>query len=143
MIEKINYRQLNGLDLAYLGDAAYETYIRQHLLALGITKPAKLQRTAKEYVSAKAHAALYNLMVAENMLTDEEEEFFRRGRNAKSHTKAKNTDTVTYRISTGFEAMIGYLHASEQIERLEELIVWIFEQVENGRTRDNGTTTHW
>ncbi|MFL1696243.1 Mini-ribonuclease 3 [Weissella kandleri] len=138
MDEHINYRQLNGLDLAYLGDAVYETFIRQHLLAQGITKPGRLQRQAKAYVSAKAHAALFELMQADHFLIDEEYEYFKRGRNANSHTKAKNTDVVTYRISTGFEALIGYLHASNQFTRLDEMMEWIFKQVESGRTRHYG-----
>ena len=53
-----DYRQLNGIALAYLGDAAYEVYIRQHLLTKGISKPTKLQHIATHYVSAKAQAAL-------------------------------------------------------------------------------------
>lgn len=140
MKDKINFEQLNGLDLAYYGDAVYEVYIRQHLLAKGITKPARLQRESKNYVSAKAHAALFALMEADELLTETEMTYFKRGRNANSHTKAKNTDVVTYRISTGFEALIGYLAASEQTARLEELIAWVYEQVESGRTRTNGTT---
>lgn len=139
MNEKINYQQLNGLDLAYLGDAVYETYIRQHLLAQGITKPGRLQRQAKAFVSAKAHAALFELMEADEYLTENELIFFKRGRNANSHTKAKNTDVVTYRISTGFEALIGYLHASQQFERLDELVAWVINQVESGRTRYYGS----
>ncbi|MCM0582533.1 Mini-ribonuclease 3 [Weissella diestrammenae] len=140
MNEKINYQQLNGLDLAYLGDAVYETFVRQHLLAKGITKPGQLQRRAKNYVSAKAHAALFELMTAEDILNETELNYFKRGRNANSHTKAKHTDVVTYRISTGFEALMGYWHASGQFDRLSTVIEWVFEQVESGRTRDNGTT---
>lgn len=140
MNEKINYEQLNGLDLAYYGDAVYEVYIRRHLLAKCITKPAKLQRESKKYVSAKAHAALYALIEAEGIYTETEQKYFKRGRNANSHTKAKNTDVVTYRISTGFEAVFGYLGASDQTERLEELISWIYKQVESGRTVNHGTT---
>ncbi|GAK29949.1 ribonuclease III [Weissella oryzae SG25] len=138
MNEKMNYEQLNGLDLAYYGDAVYEVYIRQHLLAKGITKPYLLQKTAKNYVSAKAHAALYELMLADDVLTEQEQLYFKRGRNANSHTKAKNTDVVTYRISTGFEALVGYLAASNQTERLEVIIEWVYQQVESGRTRTNG-----
>lgn len=140
MNEKINYEQLNGLDLAYYGDAVYEVYIRQHLLAKGITKPAKLQRESTKYVSAKAHAALYALIEADGIYTETEQKYFKRGRNANSHTKAKNTDVVTYRISTGFEAVMGYLGASGQTERLEEIISWIYIQVESGRTVNHGTT---
>ena len=104
-----DYRQLNGIALAYLGDAAYEVYIRQHLLTKGISKPTKLQHIATHYVSAKAQAALIDLMKEDELLSDEEWSYFKRGRNANSHTHAKNTSVMTYRISTGFEAVMGYL----------------------------------
>ena len=125
---------MNGLSLAYIGDAIYELEVRRHLLSLGLTKVNELQRRSKHYVSAKAHAALFEQMMVTNILTDDELDYFKRGRNAKSHTKAKNTDVITYRISTGVEALFGYLYMSEQHERILELITWIFEQVETGST---------
>lgn len=125
---------MNGLSLAYIGDAIYELEVRRHLLSLGLTKVNELQRRSKHYVSAKAHAALFEQMMATNILTDDELDYFKRGRNAKSHTKAKNTDVITYRISTGVEALFGYLYMSEQHERIIELMTWIFEQVETGST---------
>ncbi len=127
-------RQLNGIALAYLGDAAYEVYIRQHLLTKGISKPTKLQHIATHYVSAKAQAALIDLMKEEDLLTDDEWAYFKRGRNANSHTHAKNTSVMTYRISTGFEAVMGYLQLAGKQERLAELAQWCIEQVEAGRT---------
>ncbi|MBB1122905.1 Mini-ribonuclease 3 [Limosilactobacillus albertensis] len=129
-----DYRQLNGIALAYLGDAAYEVYIRQHLLTKGISKPTKLQHIATHYVSAKAQAALIDLMKEEDLLTDDEWTYFKRGRNANSHTHAKNTSVMTYRISTGFEAVMGYLQLAGKQERLAELAQWCIEQVEAGRT---------
>ncbi|GGI64019.1 Mini-ribonuclease 3 [Limosilactobacillus sp. RRLNB_1_1] len=129
-----DYRQLNGIALAYLGDAAYEVYIRQHLLTKGISKPTKLQHIATHYVSAKAQAALIDLMKEEDLLTDDEWAYFKRGRNANSHTHAKNTSVMTYRISTGFEAVMGYLQLAGKQERLAELAQWCIEQVEAGRT---------
>ena len=129
-----DYRQLNGIALAYLGDAAYEVYIRQHLLTKGISKPTKLQHIATHYVSAKAHAALIDLMKEDELLSDEEWSYFKRGRNANSHTHAKNTSVMTYRISTGFEAVMGYLKLAGKEERLAELAQWCIEQVEAGRT---------
>lgn len=130
-----DYRQLNGIALAYLGDAAYEVYIRQYLLTeKGITKPTKLQHIATHYVSAKAQAALIELMQADEVLTDEEWAYFKRGRNANSHTHAKNTSVLTYRISTGFEAVMGYLKLAGKKDRLAELAQWCIEQVEVGRT---------
>ncbi|MCT4382859.1 Mini-ribonuclease 3 [Leuconostoc suionicum] len=133
-MHNLNYRQMNGLSLAYIGDAIYELEVRRHLLSLGLTKVNELQRRSKHYVSAKAHAALFEQMMVTNILTDDELDYFKRGRNAKSHTKAKNTDVITYRISTGVEALFGYLYMSEQHERIIELMTWIFEQVETGST---------
>lgn len=129
-----DYRQLNGIALAYLGDAAYEVYIRQHLLNKGISKPTKLQHIATHYVSAKAQAALIDLMKEDELLSDEEWSYFKRGRNANSHTHAKNTSVMTYRISTGFEAVMGYLKLAGKEERLAGLAQWCIEQVEAGRT---------
>lgn len=129
-----DYRQLNGIALAYLGDAAYEVYIRQHLLTKGISKPTKLQHIATHYASAKAQAALIDLMKEDKLLSDEEWSYFKRGRNANSHTHAKNTSVMTYRISTGFEAVMGYLKLAGKEERLAELAQWCIKQVEAGRT---------
>lgn len=131
---QVDYRQLNGIALAYLGDAAYEVYIRQHLLTKGISKPTKLQHIATHYVSAKAQAALIDLMKEDKLLSDEEWSYFKRGRNANSHTHAKNTSVMTYRISTGFEAVMGYLKLAGKEERLAELAQWCIKQVEARRT---------
>lgn len=126
----VDYQQLNGIALAYIGDAIYEVYVRQHLLASGISKPTKLHHRATHYVSAKAQAFLIDKMEEENVMTPSEREFYKRGRNAKSHTSAKNTNVVTYRISTGFEALFGYLFLSGQQDRLTELANWCIQTVE-------------
>ena len=121
---------INGIALAFEGDAVYSTYIRRHLIFQGLTKPNQLHREATKYVSAKAQANLISLMLEEGILTEKEEDIYKRGRNANSHTKAKNTDIVTYRMSTGFEAVMGYLHMTEASERLEELIDWCIWKIE-------------
>ncbi|GAK48146.1 ribonuclease III family protein [Secundilactobacillus oryzae JCM 18671] len=131
----VDYNQLNGVTLAYMGDGIYEVYVRQRLLELGVMKPTNLQHRATNYVSAKAQAALIGLMEEDAVLSEDEWNFFKRGRNAKSYTHAKNTDVVTYRISTGFEALFGYLFLSNQTERVDELAAWCITQVEAGRTR--------
>ncbi|KIS03797.1 Mini-ribonuclease 3 [Paucilactobacillus wasatchensis] len=135
---QFDYQQVNGIALAYLGDAAYEIYIREHLIKQGLTKPTKLHHSATHFVSAKAQAALINLMEQDQLLTEEEWNFYKRGRNANSHTHAKNTSVLTYRISTGFEALMGYLKLSQQDARLAELANWCIDQVEARRT-ENGT----
>ena len=124
------YEQINGIALAYMGDAIYEVYVRKHLLQKGITKPTKLHHKATHYVSAKAQAFLIEKMHEKGLMTEEEAEYYRRGRNAKSHTSAKNTSVLTYRISTGFEALFGYLFLSGQTKRLEQLVKWCIETVE-------------
>ncbi|WP_057896884.1 Mini-ribonuclease 3 [Liquorilactobacillus oeni] len=113
-----------------MGDAAYEVYIREHLIKKGMTKPNKLHRIATHFVSAKAQAFLIAKMEKESILTKTEQEYFKRGRNAKSHTTAKNTSVLTYRISTGFEAVFGYLFLSEQKQRLKELADWCIGTIE-------------
>ncbi|EMP68041.1 hypothetical protein D819_00711 [Streptococcus mutans AC4446] len=131
MTRSVDVNHINGIALAFEGDAIYSTYIRKHLIFQGLTKPNQLHRKTTRYVSAKAQAILITKMLEAQLLSEKEEDIYRRGRNANSHTKAKNTDVVTYKMSTGFEAVMGYLHMTEQIKRLEELIDWCIQTVEN------------
>ncbi|EMB78344.1 hypothetical protein SMU50_05518 [Streptococcus mutans 5SM3] len=131
MTRSVDVNLINGITLAFEGDAIYSTYIRKHLIFQGLTKPNQLHRKTTRYVSAKAQAMLITKMLEAQLLSEKEEDIYRRGRNANSHTKAKNTDVVTYKMSTGFEAVMGYLHMTEQIKRLEELIDWCIQTVEN------------
>ena len=131
MTRSVDVNLITGIALAFEGDAIYSTYIRKHLIFQGLTKPNQLHRKTTRYVSAKAQAMLITKMLEAQLLSEKEEDIYRRGRNANSHTKAKNTDVVTYKMSTGFEAVMGYLHMTEQIKRLEELIDWCIQTVEN------------
>ncbi|MGT2925268.1 Mini-ribonuclease 3 [Streptococcus caviae] len=131
MTRAVDVNLINGIALAFEGDAVYSTYIRKHLIFQGLTKPGQLHRKATHYVSAKAQAMLITKMLEAQLLTEKEEEIYRRGRNANANTKAKNTDIVTYKMSTGFEAVMGYLHMTEQTRRLEELVDWCIETVES------------
>lgn len=126
---KLDVNLINGIALAFEGDAVYSMYVRRYLIFTGQTKPNQLHRLATKYVSAKAQAMLINLMLEDNLLTEKEQEIYKRGRNANSNTKAKNTDIVTYKMSTGFEAVMGYLHMTEQIDRLEILIDWCIAHI--------------
>ena len=114
--------ELNSLALAYMGDAVYEKYIRHHLLLKGAVKPHLLHREATKFVSAKAQSKVIHYILEESILDEEEQGVVRRGRNAKSGTVPKNTDVQTYRYSTAFEALIGYLFLSGRMERAEEII---------------------
>ena len=118
----LDVKALGSLALAYMGDAVYEVYIRHHLLSLGQVKPNKLHKEATKYVSAKSQSAVVHYLLSEQLLTEEEEAIIRRGRNAKSGTVPKNTDVQTYRYSTAFEALIGFLYGSNNQKRMEEII---------------------
>lgn len=115
---------LNILSLAYLGDAVFELYVREHLLNKNITKVKELQEEAINYVSAKNQVKL--LEKINDILTEEELEYVKKGRNAKSHKAPKNTDILTYKHSTGFETLIGYLYLNDK-ERLEKIMQNILE----------------
>lgn len=130
MTKHLDVNLINGIALAFEGDAVYSLYIRRHLIFQGQTKPNQLHRLATRYVSAKAQASLIEKMLDQEVLTEKELDIYKRGRNAHSHTKAKNTDIITYKMSTGFEAVMGYLHMTEDLTRLEELITWCIDQVE-------------
>lgn len=130
MTNPVDVNLINGIALAFEGDAVYSYYIRRHLIFQGKTKPSQLHHLATRYVSAKAQANLIQAMLEAQQLTEKEEDIYRRGRNTNSHTKAKNADVVTYRMSTGFEAVMGYLDMTDQKARLEELITWCITYVE-------------
>lgn len=135
MFEKtVNEKELNSLALAYMGDAVFEQYVRYRVLQSGKVRPHQLHRQAKSYVSAKAQAEVVHQLLKDQFFTDEEKAVFMRGRNAKSGTIPKNTDVQTYRYSTGFEALIGYLYLANKQSRLEEVVYKTFQIVEGRKT---------
>ncbi|WP_166246029.1 Mini-ribonuclease 3 [Paenibacillus turpanensis] len=113
---------LHPLALAYLGDAVYEVFVRQYLISRPNNKPNHMHREATSFVSAKAQCRSIEALMP--MLSEEEIDIYKRGRNAKSATSPKNTDVVVYRISTGFECLIGYLYLRGRWDRLRELMEW-------------------
>lgn len=114
-------RFLNPLVLAYVGDAVYEVFIRTTLVAMEPNKTAhKLHVMSIEYV--KAHAQSDIIHKISDFLTEEEMGIVKRGRNTKSGTVPKNADVVEYRAATGFEALIGYLYLTGNMERLREVL---------------------
>ena len=111
---------MNGADLAYLGDAYYELQIRTYLLSKGITKNKELKEKSTLYVSAHAHKVICEKLLP--FLTEEELNIYKRGRNGAPHNRRKNIDYTEYTISSGFEAVIGYLYLANNTKRLEEII---------------------
>ena len=88
---------------------------------------------SKLYVSAKSQAQTLETLIEEPWFTEEEMDILKRGRNAKSYTKAKNTDVQTYRKSSALEAVIGFLYLEHREERLKVLLDKIIEIVNGGR----------
>ncbi|KAB7666120.1 Mini-ribonuclease 3 [Bacillus sp. B1-b2] len=129
--KKVDEKQLNSLALAYMGDAVLEIYVRRHLLYSGKVKPNNLHREATKYVSAKGQAKVVHRLLDEDFFSEEEIAVFKRGRNAKSGSVPKNTDVQTYRNSTGFEAVLGYLYLANKEERFEEIIKATFSIIES------------
>ena len=118
-----NPNEYSALTLAYLGDCVYELYVRSHIVRNGNAKVNDLHKLATSYVKAKAQAEFYHKI--KDILTEEEDSAFRRGRNTKSQPP-KNADMMDYRIATGIETLIGHLYVKGDAERISELITYLF-----------------
>lgn len=121
---------MNGLTLAYLGDSYYELMIRKYLIELKLTDVNDLHKKAIQYTSAIAQAKIMSYFVDEHIITDDEYDVFKRGRNASGRGR-KNTDAKTYTHATGFEALIGYLYLNHP-HRADELIIKAIQVIEKG-----------
>jgi len=118
--ERLDVDMMSPLIWAYVGDSVYELYIRTHLVNTTKLKPHKLHIESIKYVKAKAQAEILEKLT--EILTDQEKEIVRRGRNAENHHLPKNATIQDYMYSTAFEALIGYLYLTKQDERLKEVL---------------------
>lgn len=112
-------RGMNAVVLAFVGDAAWSLYVREGLVFAADYKTGALQKMASARVSAKGQAALAERVLPK--LTEEERDIFLRGRNAKKPTKSKSASVAEYNISTGFEAVVGFLYLVGDYARIDEL----------------------
>ena len=124
-------RTYSPLALAYIGDGIYELYIRTIVVGRGNRQASKLHHAASRLVKAPTQALMAEALEAE--FTPKEEAVYRRGRNAKSYTTAKNATTGQYRKATGFEAVMGYLYLTGQFIRMIDLIKMGLEAVDEGK----------
>ena len=120
------------LVLAFTGDAVFELAVRTMLVRRGNARPNDLNKKKNRYVKAQAQSAMMGTLEA--LLSQKEEEIYRRGRNAKSFTMAKNATMADYRRATGFEALMGYLYLSGQTERMYELMAAGIDAVSGSKT---------
>lgn len=123
----MNTIEINIISLAYLGDSVYELFIRESLIKKGIAKVEDLMKESIKYVSAKNQSKILKKLIDNNILTEQEKDIVNRGRNYKRSSHPKNTDIITYKMSTGFEALIGHLYL-ENKERLQEILNIIMEE---------------
>ncbi len=112
-------REISIPALAYLGDCVLELCVREHLVDSGFSTSAHLNAAALDYVRAPKQAEAMKKLLP--VLTEEEASYFRRGRNIGHSNVPKNATVSEYRAATGMEALFGYLHLTEQKERIYEL----------------------
>lgn len=118
--KEVDIRTYSPLALAYIGDSIYDVIIRTVVVERGNQSAKKLHRTAVRYVNAGTQARMAEAL--QEMLTEEEEDVYRRGRNTKSNSTAKNASVTDYRKATGLEALLGYLYLQDRTDRAVELV---------------------
>ena len=118
-IADVDIKTYSPLALAYIGDGIFELVIRSIVVGKGNTKASQLHQHTSHIVKAASQAKMIEALEAD--LTEEEADVYRRGRNAKSPTMAKNASMADYRKATGFEALMGYLYLKDDFDRIVEL----------------------
>ena len=123
---------MNPVVLAYLGDAVHSLYVREKLAFFSDAKSGTLNKKEATLVCARAQAKYANVILP--LLNEQEQDIFRRAKNAKKVSKAKNSTPADYCKSTAFEAVIGYLYVTGQVERMNELL----NLAEKGEEKNDG-----
>ena len=119
-------RGISNLGLAHIGDCVYELMVRSSLICSGRSTSGGLHKETVKYVSAPAQAAAVEKILP--ILTDEERDVYRRGRNTRVNSVPKNADISQYHAATGLEALFGWLYLNARHERLNELFAIIMEE---------------
>ena len=118
--EEHDIRSYSPLSLAFIGDCVYDLVIKSLIIRKGNRPVNVMQKETSRLVQASAQSAMMRMM--QEHLTEEEHAVYRRGRNAKSVSPAKNQSITDYRRATGFEALIGYLYLKKNYRRIVDLI---------------------
>lgn len=125
----VDPRASSPLVLAYIGDCVFDLIIKMMVAGRGNRQVHKLHEETSHYVQASAQSFMMRAM--QEHLTEEEHAVYRRGRNARSVSPAKNQSITDYRRATGFEALIGYLYLQGEYQRLAELVTVGLESMED------------
>ena len=113
-------RNISPVTLAFVGDAVYSLYVRQRLVLTTDYGTGELQKLSSSKVSAHGQSGLLEKLLP--LLTEEETDIYKRGRNAKKPTKSKNASVVEYNRSTGLEAVLGFLYLTGRDSRITQLL---------------------
>lgn len=128
-MRKVDIKEYSPLALAYIGDAVYDLIIRSLVLNEGNRQVQKMHKRTSSMVQASAQAHIITAL--NDHLTEEEHAVYKRGRNAKSASPAKNQSVSDYHKATGFEALMGYLYLKKEWKRMLELIKEGLDALEN------------
>lgn len=128
-LEEVDINSYSPLVLAYIGDCVYDLIIKSMVISKGNKAVQKLHKETSSYVQASTQSAMMRAM--QPCLTEKEHAIYKRGRNAKSVSPAKNQSITDYRRATGFEALIGYLYLEKEYARLMELVKIGLDSLEN------------
>lgn len=115
----VNPKELSSLTLAFMGDTVYELLVREYLLGFGRRQVGELNKDKVAMVCCSAQTMAFEKI--KDILSEEEEGVFKRGRNVQVHSVPKNSTLKDYHTATGLEALFGYLYLSGRIERVKEL----------------------
>lgn len=118
-------KQKSPIELAFVGDAVYELMVREHISLHHDAPAGRLHSMCVDYVRAEAQVRAFEKI--RPVLTEEELDFIRKGRNANKVTSSKNAEPAAYRTATGLETMFGYLYLSGNNSRIRELFDMIFD----------------
>lgn len=135
--KKVRAKLYSPLALAFIGDSIYDVVIRTMVVKKGNAPVNKLHVACRDYVKASEQAKIALYLQEKEILTDEEEAVFRRGRNAKTNTGAKNSTAREYSLATGLEALVGFLYLDGRMERVMEIMAIGIEHLDQDK-RDGG-----
>lgn len=127
-LQEVNVAEYSPLTLAFMGDCVYELIIRTRIVYSGNTHVSVLSKKSSALAKAQTQAKIIEGLF--DSLSEEEQAAYKRGRNANTHSKAKNATLGEYRKATGFESLLGYLYLKKDFDRIMEIVKKGFEIIE-------------
>jgi ribonuclease-3 family protein len=126
LLSEAELNQMNPVVLSFVGDSVQTLYVRASLASESSEKAGALHRKAAALINATSQAAALKRIL--NCLQDKELSVYKRCRNAKKQTSAKNSSLTDYRTATGFEGVVGYLYLAGRHDRLAQLLELAYNQ---------------